>query len=588
MIAREERATMSNGTKIVMLFLALLMLLTVPIASAEERSFEISEVAIHATIDAEGNMHVTERDTYVFQGIYNGIMVNLNRSGSDGIEQFAAYEVVDGGNVPLTFEQAGNGEELQYRIFSRSVDTTKVFQFSYTVKNAVQVYADTAELYWKFFDETNDNPLSMVNIEIELPEGRSKDEITAFGHGPLSGTIVVQEDGRVHYEVDVLAANQLLETRVLFPTEYVSASGKISDEPMLQHILEEERNWQSQQSNNDYTVPWAALLLFINLAAGFTVYIRYRRHPASDWKRDYYRELPSDSSPAVIGFLMNLRVESSDLMATMLDFVRKTYIDMQKLDAPIAGKEKHDYMFFWKNKQQDGLQPHEGMLLKWFFREIGKGNQVSFSEIKANAAIPGDFSGKWSEWQGKVKEAAIERKLVKKNSGIYRWVLFAFLVQFFGFLFLAPADWKWLMFCAIPLPFFVPRRYQRTKEGQIEYEKWRAFGRFLRAYNRIEKHNTMAVHRWDPYFVYAIPLGAAKRMIKETKVSIQNTKNSASYYDGSTLYGSTAVREYDQVTRLFRDTVTESTKSTSDDSSDSGGGFSSGGGGGGGGGRGAF
>ncbi|OMF38732.1 hypothetical protein BK133_00545 [Paenibacillus sp. FSL H8-0548] len=582
---------MPIGSKVFGILLSLFFLLSVSPASAEERSFEIGKVDIHAIIDSDGNMQITERDTYRFDGAFNGILVDLNTTGSDGIEQFKAYEVSERGNVPLEFEQSGDGASLQYKVYSNSVDTTKVFQISYIVKNVVQVYADTAELYWKFFDETNANALGMMNIEIELPVGVMKDEVTTFGHGPLDGSIQVEDDRWVLFQVDSLPANQMLETRVLFPTDTVLGSKRISDEPMLDKILEEERKWRSDDANlessNDYTVPGALLLLLANLAAGFTIYIRYRKKPKSDWKGDYYRELPTDASPAVVSFLLNYRIEPRDLMATLLDFVRRKYVTMEKLSSPKIGDGKHDYSFKWMRKNTDGLLPHETMLLEWFFEEIGENDRVTFSEIRFEASLRQNFPGKWGEWKKKVENVVIERQYMRINSGIYRWVILAFLLQFFGFMFLATDDWRWLLICSFPLPFFKPKRYQRTKLGQTEYEKWKAFDRFLRAYSRIEKRDAMEVHLWDHYFVYAIPLGAAKKMIKDTRVKILN-KADRNYVD-TTLYHSTAILEFDHLTKLFKETVAESEKSVSSSSSDSGGWFSSGGGdGGGGGGRGAF
>ncbi|MBW7475714.1 DUF2207 domain-containing protein [Paenibacillus oenotherae] len=579
---------------ILIILLCLFLHLSVSPVSAEERSFEISKVDIHAVIDSDGNMQITERDVYRFDGVFHGILVDLNTDGSDGIENFTAYEVSDEGEVPLKFEQSGDGDALHYKIYSDSADTTKEFLISYTVKNVVQVYADTAELYWKFFDETNANAFGTVNIEIELPEGITRDEVTTFGHGPLDGIIHVLDDGTVSFQVNSLPANEMLEARVLFPVSYVLGSKRISSEPMLDKILEQERNWRaddkSPESSNDYTVPYALLLLLANLAVGITIYFRYRKAPKSNWKGDYYRELPSDASPAVVSFLLDYRIEPRDLMATLLDFVRRKYIVMEKLNSPKAGAgagKGSDYSFVWRNKNTEGLLPHEAMLLQWFFGKIGDGNKVTLSEIRSEASLRSDFPVKWLDWQRKVREAAMNRGYVGINSGIYRWVILVFLVQFIGFLFFAPIDWRWLMFCSLPLPFFKPKGVLRTLKGQTEYEKWKAFGRFLSAYSRIEKRDTMAVHLWDHYFVYAIPLGVAKKMIKDTKVKILNKKDSG--YDDATLYASAAIIEFDQLNKLFNGTVSEANKTSSGDSSDSGGWFSSGGGdGGGGGGRGAF
>lgn len=113
-------------------------------AHGEDRSFEITNVEIRARIDRDGNMHVTEYDTYRFSGHFNGILVYLNTLKSDGIENFEVYEVIDRQEKALEYDVTTSGTVNEYKVYSQSENETKVFKLTYIYKNVVQVYEDIA------------------------------------------------------------------------------------------------------------------------------------------------------------------------------------------------------------------------------------------------------------------------------------------------------------------------------------------------------------------------------------------------------------------------------------------------------------
>lgn len=546
-------------------------------AYADERSFQIDEVEIYARIDAAGHMHVQEKDRYRFEGAFNGIIVELDSSKSDGIVDFQAFEVSEDRQTSLQTEFTSNGNRLEYRVYSQSQDESKDFLLTYTVKNVVQVYADTAELYWKFFDSRNPSTMGTVTIDVELPGGIAGEEITAFGHGPSHGHVGIEEGGMVRYEISPLSAGELLEVRVLFPGDYVPGSMRVSDVAMLEAILEEERRWAEGDIRTLYV---ALALLLLNLAGG--IYLKYgSAFKSAGWKGKYYRELPADITPAVVGYLKYYKVKPRDLMATMVDLVRKQHVHMVVNKKAGIGRRKTDYTFQLLHGREDQLHPHEALLIQWFFREIGKEGEVSLSGIRKytkKRKHAESFRKSWSQWQDEVAQAATSAGYIASQKWLRRMVQFAAVAQFFGLWFLAPENWNWLMFCAVPLVFLIPKKQRRTKSGRLEYAKWEAFRRFLRDYSQIASREPMAVHLWAHYFVYAIPLGVAKKMIAITRLEVPGAEEpwiDSTYFDHHMLW-----------TASFKQSVNVATVSVS---SSSGGSFSSGGGGGGGGGgRGAF
>lgn len=588
------------AAKVAGLLVAIFLLLAVRTAYAEERSFEIGEVNIQARVDRDGNMQVTETDTYHFAGAFNGILVELNGSGSDGIAGFQAFEVSDQQDIPVRSELFEEGDKLQFRVYSQSADETKVFRFTYSVRNVVQVYADTAELYWKFFDQSNPSTLGNVHIEIELPGGVEPAEITAFGHGPSHGAVEVGDNGVVRYRIDPLPAEEMLEVRVLFPVSAVPGSVKINDVPMREQILEQERNWGYH--GDDRSVFGALALLLANLAAGFLVYRKFGKAHKVEWKDKYYRDLPSDVTPAVVSYLMDFRVKPGDLIATLIDLVRKQRVYMEATPASKGRHDRYNYTFRLLDRRTEGLQPHETLLLDLFFppkrpkneqesdKELSSGyNVVSLADFRRQIKEgegASDFLQQWTNWKAAVVKAAERLGYVEKTKRVGRWLILAALVQFFGLWFLAPSAWNWLMFCSIPLVFFRPKKQYRTKLGELEYRKWQAFKRYLQDFTQISSLGPPAAHLRDQFFVYAIPLGVAKKMASVSKLKVPSAGTNNVVYDSFYYY------YYDDWNKWFDRTISAAHKavSSSNDSGGSGGSFSSGGGGGGGGGggRGAF
>src|SRR5690606_30674848 len=122
-------------------------------------------------------------------------------------------------------------------------------------------------------------------------------------------------------------------------------------------------------------------------------------------------------------------------------------------------------------------------LVDWFFGDLGVDDEVSLADLrryaKSNANATA-FTKRWNQWKKEVEQAAYSNGYFESQKRLFYLLLIAGGLQFFGLWFLAPENWNWLMFCAIPLFFLLPNRKRRTERGQSEYAKWSAFKRFLR------------------------------------------------------------------------------------------------------------
>jgi len=207
-----------------------------------ERSFKITDYQAQVKILENGDIQVSEIFEYDFDGDFNGIIRTIGIKGSDGFKYFKASEYFPE-DKELEYTQSLSADMMTYKIYDKSRNERKLFLLEYQLENVATLYNDTAEFYWKFFDESNTSPIGHIKIEIELPSAEvelSPEELKVFGHGPLDGKVSIREDGKIVYEVFGLSSGEMVEVRILFPTRMIPNSSKIINQNKFVEIMEEE------------------------------------------------------------------------------------------------------------------------------------------------------------------------------------------------------------------------------------------------------------------------------------------------------------------------------------------------------------
>ena len=585
------------------LLIIILFSLTTFIACAE-RSFEITDYQAQVKILENGDIQVSEIFEYDFDGDFNGIIRTIGIKGSDGFKYFKASEYFPE-DKELEYTQSLAADMVTYKIYDKSSNERKLFLLEYQLKNVATLYNDTAEFYWKFFDESNTSPIGHIKIEIELPSAEvSAEELKVFGHGPLDGKVTIQEDGKIVYEVFRLSSGEMVEARILFPNSMIPDSSKIINQNKFAEIMKEELGWAKKADRekgfNIITILLIPLIVLFNIFLAIRLYFKHDRELKPEVEMDYYRELPQDITPAVLSKLMSIQgVASKDIMATLMDLVRKKYLKIEEIQ---AGRKK-DYKFILiEESSTTNLKEHESNLINWLFYSIGDGKSVTLKEIKDYAKASrtqSSFRHNYNKWVKKVGEEFKkynyfgQSKEGLKTAG--KVVLMEFAAIFL--LFALGALLKVQLFIIMPLLFAViftgfgviiygALIRKKTQTGINEHTKWRAFKRFLLHFSNMKDYEIPSIVVWEHYLVYAISLGVADKVISKLKLVLSN--QDISLRNSTYLYCMTdrSGRLNNSIFRSF-DTVFTSAFATTSSSTGSGGGFSSGGGGGGGGGGGA-
>jgi hypothetical protein len=185
----------------------------------------------------------------------------------------------------------------------------------------------------------------------------------------------------VVYEVFGLSSGEMVEARILFPTSMIPKSTKIINQNKFTEIMEEELAWAKKADREMYFniiiigFLLALLVVLFNIFWAIRLYFKYDKELKPEVEMDYYRELPQDITPAVLSKLMTIQgVGSKDIMATLMDLVRKKYLKIEEIP---KGRKK-DYKFILiEESDLANLKEYESYLIHWLFYSIGDEKSVT-------------------------------------------------------------------------------------------------------------------------------------------------------------------------------------------------------------------
>lgn len=614
------------------IFLSILFSLVFLTGTAQaDRSFDMQQVDVNGKLLQDASMKVTEKYTIDFSGQWNGFFVKIP-IGDTPIKDV----VVSENGRPYTFNPGDDygpsgtylvkeeGDNLLIDWSIDALDEARTFTVSYRVIDAVKIHKDTAEFYRKFIGEASQQPIQQVNVKLKLPPGGEKYEegkdIRIWGHGPLNGSVEFTGPGEVSWKVTRLSPETFVEGRVVMPTALFpeAPQSAYTGNTALPGILEKEEDWaqaanRKRQSAKAETAGAVALPVGAIVAA-FLLWRRYgRRHPVS-FQGEYYRELPAPYSPGELSVLWNNRkVEARDLTATILDLARRKFlrIDEETTEKKklFGRKEETAYRLTFldppdpaslRNPEDAVLRAHEKELFDFLADTVAKGKGALYlKDLEEFARDSGEnFYEFWQWWTEGLSVRGDELNFFDSNggiiiktvlSGIAVFVLAVFLIMTGRPVLGAGAVIAGIILVIVPLFF-----KRRSASGQEDYEKWKAFRRFLLDFSRMDKYDIPSLVIWEHYLVYAVTLGVAKEVIKQLELVFPDMRDGdyvfgyGWYYYGAYPNFAAFNHSIDGISNSFEHAVQTVLEAASQASSGSGGGGGFSGGGGGGGGGGSF
>jgi uncharacterized membrane protein len=520
---------------LIVIFLITTGSITVFAASGD---YYISNILINATIDKQGDMLVEESYDYVFKGSFNGIKRNIKTKNSDGIENVTvdviSNKLVEKGNFELNKADAAT----EVKIYSKSSSETKTFKINYKVKNVIKKYSDVAELKWLFYSNEDNVDTSKITVYLSLPN-LINNEVKYFGEGPKRGSASLDDSNRIKLQLDNMGDGEVIGAQVLFPTNWVNTSKPFS-------MNREDYNTMKQQQRNK-TLAVVGISIFSGIGViSSLLYVnsKKRKKAIAEYRENYmffngqyYSQLPSNLSPALVSMLVTNKVGTKDLLSTILHLANKGAITF--LDNTMYDIDYYNLSFTINNYSGSfKLLENEKYLLNWL-SEYNREGAVYLTTLKKKAGN-GEFINKYAKWRNLVLQETSE---------------FNFYTS-------------------------IKRKKILTNEYEDERRKWVAFKKYLQDSGNSEILSLKELGLWDSIIPYAMALNVAENLLQFVQ------KNDTSYNDTNNIFMNYLFLHY--YTSTYRNDFDKSYSSAVNDSSS--GNFSGGGGGdfGGGGGSSAF
>ena len=507
-------------------------------------NYRIEKLDIEANLQKDGSMVVSEAVTYDIDEI-NGVYFDIDAKGFGELEDLQVFEddpntssfkEVDTSN----YEVSVSDELYRIKLYSKNQNNIRTFKFVYKLPEAIKVYDDVAQFNRKMVGKEWQQGIKYITAKVIIPVSVSYDNsnILVFGHGPLTGE-VDKEGNTVVYKLNNYYPGDFLEAHILMEPEIFSEynKSKIVHKDMKQKLLDmeakladeanAERDKARRQPNKFKKLfgkqglmlgvlvsIWGALIFYI-----YGIYRRKNRVKNSVGK--YLRELPDDSSPALVGSFMTDSIGGNEILATIVDLIRRKILRLET-------SEEKSIITLVGNTEK--LSAQERVIVDIYINDFGDGKSLDLKSFGFFQKVPMSTARKFEKWKTIIQSEMNRKDLVFEGfKGMGKDLFYKSLcgiilgIKFFGNILEKAMESKmFLIIIIMGVILFISltkARYPRKELAEAK-DKWQAFKNFLSDYSQLEEAKITSVHLWEQYFVYAVALGVSEKDVKAYKKAL--------------------------------------------------------------------
>ena len=507
-------------------------------------NYRIEKLDIEANLQKDGSMVVSEAVTYDIDEI-NGVYFDIDAKGFGELEDLQVFEddpntssfkEVDTSN----YEVSVSDELYRIKLYSKNQNNIRTFKFVYKLPEAITVYDDVAQFNRKMVGKEWQQGIKYITAKVIVPVPTDYDNsnILVFGHGPLTGE-VDREENTIVYKLDDYYPGDFLEAHILMEPEIFSEynKSKIVHKDMKQKLLDmeakladeanAERDKARRQPNKFKKLfgkqglmlgvlvsIWGALMFYI-----YGIYRRKNRVKNSVGK--YLRELPDDSSPALVGSFMTDSISGNEILATIVDLIRRKILRLET-------SEEKSIITLVGNTEK--LSAQERVIVDIYINDFGDGKSLDLKSFGFFQKVPMSTARKFEKWKTIIQSEMNRKDLVFEGfKGMGKDLFYKSLcgiilgIKFFGNILEKAMESKmFLIIIIMGVILFISltkARYPRKELAEAK-DKWQAFKNFLSDYSQLEEAKITSVHLWEQYFVYAVALGVSEKVVKAYKKAL--------------------------------------------------------------------
>ena len=502
-------------------------------------SFRIEKLDIEANLQKDGSMVVSEAVTYDIDEI-NGVYFDIDAKGFGELQYIQVFEDDSTGGFKevdsSNYEVSVSDELYRIKLYSKNHNNRRTFKFVYKLPEAITVYDDVAQFNRKMVGKEWQQGINYITAKVIIPVSVSYDNsnILVFGHGPLTGE-VDKEGNTVVYRLNNYYPGDFLEAHILMEPEIFSEynKSKIVHKDMKQKLLDMEAKFadeanaerdkairQQEMINKVFEKPglifgvlssiWGALMYYIHV-------IFKRKNKVKNSVGKYLRELPDNSSPALVGGFMTNSINDNEILATIVDLVRRKVLTLENSD-------KNSIIIL--TGSTENLSAQEKAIVDIYINDFGDGKSLDLKSFGFFQKVPMSVARKFEKWRAMVQSEMNRKNLTYQGLGCLGVIFFAFFPMIFTFAGLVigmiTGNKMFLLIVVMGIILFVSgakARYPRKELAEAK-DKWQAFKNFLSDYSQLEEAKITSVHLWEQYFVYAVALGVSDKVVKAYKKAL--------------------------------------------------------------------
>ena len=502
-------------------------------------SFRIEKLDIEANLQKDGSMVVSEAVTYDIDEI-NGVYFDIDAKGFGELQYIQVFEDDSTGGFKevdsSNYEVSVSDELYRIKLYSKNHNNRRTFKFVYKLPEAITVYDDVAQFNRKMVGQEWQQGINYITAKVIIPVSASYDNsnILVFGHGPLTGE-VDKEGNTVVYKLNNYYPGDFLEAHILMEPEIFSEynKSKIVHKDMKQKLLDMEAKFadeanaerdkairQQEMINKVFEKPglvfgalssiWGLLMYYIHV-------IFKRKNKVKNSVGKYLRELPDNSSPALVGGFMTNSINDNEILATIVDLVRRKVLTLENSD-------KNSIIIL--TGSTENLSAQEKAIVDIYINDFGDGKSLDLKSFGFFQKVPMSVARKFEKWRAMIQSEMSRKNLTYQGLGCLGVIFFAFFPMIFTFAGLVigmiTGNKMFLLIVAMGIILFVSgarAKYPRKELAEAK-DKWQAFKNFLSDYSQLEEAKITSVHLWEQYFVYAVALGVSEKVVKAYKKAL--------------------------------------------------------------------
>ncbi|NOZ60436.1 MAG: DUF2207 domain-containing protein [Calditrichaeota bacterium] len=572
---------------------------------AVSKFYTLDEIQIAARINEDGSLNIKENRSYNFRGHYKWADYSLPLRELGEVTDFSLSEGNEiyresNSHEPGTYFITQSSNKFYVKWFYRASFEKRTFTIRYRLANAVKVYRDVADFYFKFVAAKKPKRVGRVSLDLVLPQAADTTEVRAWLHTSLNGFYYFA-NGKIHFEAAPLPKKNFFEVRAIFPPEWVPAANVKIDKNYRMFIMAEERGFaekanrlrQKAMQERNFREKYAPkakqlniLLVIIGAILFINLYNRYGKAYSIPGLSRVSSEIPDNMSPATANLIIsNGQLTTGALTGTLLDLAARGYL---KMDEKVEDRKALFFKYKFKTqtltldrekfeKESGELLPHDREFIEFFFNDLAGGqNSINTDEIRKHRR---EVMKWFRQWRKNLKQEWGNKPFYDKPS---IWATVA--IALFGLLIIGVGIFTLIKFSIWGIvgiaggfvlsdaSFFILRYTKETKAIRMRLESLK---KYLKKYE-YRKSASAIQSNFSRYFAMAIALGIGAKAVKELiKFAVEDpSRNYFPYYYSS--LGHTSPMEFSKSMSSFISSISTSMASAAG----TGGGASAGGGGG--------